>query len=240
MASSPIRINEATAITLAIGCGVLLYGFSGIGLGNPRPVASLYNNAIGLVMAGCLSIAATIVATNGSVTHQRLHLVTLSLWIASFILALALLLSIQMIGMDDDFSRHVIASWTFLLFAALIAALIFGPDWMVNNLRITRNTVRACDVGQAIIVPAAILMLATSRNDTLVEEFFSLWLGVMLAHNGLTLARAKSSFVESLSEQARETFLAVTPDAGFTNRPFGLVLATSGSVIALTALIGIF
>lgn len=227
--------------SLVITAGVIAFSLFDADLDRSAS-GSVYNASVVLILAGCGFAVADILTDASHRWAQVVHIGTLSLLACGVSLFLALLLMAALTGGDDTLSQHIFSGWRFALFVGLIIALQLGPDMTMRIIPDRAPIVsQIYDLTQLPLAVAIYVLVPIGQDDSLMEEIFCLWAGVVFVMNGRLLAKGSSSFAGMLDSEERAIIEFVDREArrsvGLLLRIAGVVLVAAGALIASTAAI---
>ncbi len=202
----------------------------------------LYNSSVILILAGCGFGAASILTSDQSRIFPAIRLATLILLACGASLFAALVLKVAMTGGEDPLSIQILTSWTFALFVLIVVSLQLGPDLVMRVAADRgRTAARLYDLLQLPLGIGILLLVPIGQDDSLMEEIFCLWAGVVLVLNGRLLMTGTSSFAGMLGEEDRAVLdfvMREDSDRVVYQRLWGIALAATGALVAWSAVNG--
>lgn len=228
--------------TLAVTATVVGVSFLGTELDGTSASATLYNASITLMLAGCAFGAADILIARESHLAAALHMATLVLVTCGAFLFAALVLKVSLQDGDDRLAVQVVRSWKFASFALIVVALQLGPGIVMRVAAShSRQLARLFDLAQLPLAAAIYMLVPLGAEDSLMEEIFFLWAGMMFVFNGWGIAKGSSSFALTLSDRDRSEIAFIQREAkenrGLLYRCYGVCLTATGTLLAVSAVV---
>ncbi|MEX0941363.1 MAG: helix-hairpin-helix domain-containing protein [Pseudomonadales bacterium] len=190
-------------LAIVVCAGLLVFSISTSGLETTRPATMLFNTSVILILLGCLFAIARVIVGYASSIGAAITLASVSTWVSGMALLLALMVVMAATNSSDAFAEHVLGSGKFVAFIGVVVSLLYGPDLVVARTRSPYRWAALFDLGQLLLAPLAAFTLKFNQAFNPLDALFSLWIAVMLGHNGFTMYQGRSSFADALSNPAR-------------------------------------
>lgn len=203
-------------ITLAISAWLLTQALAAASASVQHPVFGAYATGLLLFLGGLLAgIFDTTLRVVNSSDSDASNLRSISLVAGSAGLLTMIGVSVWLLLTAGNTTEMVSHTNTFLVAAAVVMAMMYGPAVVLRFLTSQDRTLSivkaqtAYDLGYPLFLLPAALLLWQGDTHTAIEEIFTVWTGILALVAAVDLIKLRSPFMESLSDldQGRFRFM---------------------------------